>query len=51
MCKGSNGRESNMIDEITRYFMFKTINLKEEMQMQVLSHSQYLEIEISVKEP
>ena len=40
-----------MIDGIARYFIFKTINLTEEIQMQVLSHSQYLEIEINVKEP
>ena len=39
MCKGSKGRESNMIDEITRYFMFKTINSIEEIQMKASSHS------------
>ena len=51
MCKGPKSRESNMIDGIARYLMFKTIDLIEEILMQVLSHSRCLEIEISVKEP
>lgn len=45
MCKGSKGRENNMIDEITGYFTFKTINSIEEIQMQAPSLSQFLKFE------